>query len=56
MIVSLERYNQAFSSGKGIFSAYQKWRERYPEGGGFTDQELDDMRSREIYPDNQSVW
>lgn len=56
VIVSLERYNQAFGSGRGVFSAYTKWRERHPEGGGFTDQELDDMRSREPYPENDSVW
>ena len=43
-------------SEKGIFSAYLKWRERHPEGGGFTEQELEAMRSREPYPENESAW
>lgn len=56
VIVSLERYNRAFGSGKGVFSAFLKWRERYPEGSGFTDQELEAMRSRDTFPENKQAW
>lgn len=41
---------------KGIFSAYLKWRERHPEASGFTDQELEAMRSREPYPEHENAW
>ena len=41
---------------KGVFSAYLKWRERHPEGSGFTYQELEAMRSREPYSENENAW
>lgn len=56
VIVPIERYNQAFDSGKGVFSAYLKWKKQYPECTGFTDQELGNMRSREAFPEKKSVW
>ena len=56
VIVSLERYNHAFSAGKGIFSAYQRWRDLHPEGAGFTDEEIDNMRDREPHKPSAFSW
>ncbi len=43
VIVSLEKYNTIFKSEKGIFSAYLRWRQCYPEATGFTDNEIKQM-------------
>ena len=56
VIVSLERYNQAFGSGKGIFNAYLRWRDLYPNAPGFTDEEINSMRSREPHKSSDFTW
>ena len=56
VIISLERYNHAFSSGAGIFSALQQWRTMYPEADGFTDSELENMHNREPHISSESCW
>ena len=56
VIVSLERYNHAFSSKKGIYNAIQRWRSIYLDANGFSEQELEDMRSKEPHQLNTSCW
>ena len=56
VIVSLERYSRAFSSGKGVFSAYQRWRTLHPEGSGFTDEEVNNMRDRKPHKPSAFSW
>ena len=56
VIVSLERYNRAFSSGKGIFNAYLHWRNLHPDAGGFSDKELENMRDREPHKSSGFSW
>lgn len=56
VIVSLKRYSRAFSSGKGIFNAYQRWRALHPEASGFTDEEVENMRDREPHESSAFSW
>lgn len=58
VIVSLERYNHAFSTGRGIYHASQLWRKQYPDNSGFSDIELQDIheRTREPHIEKPSVW
>ncbi|VAX09436.1 hypothetical protein MNBD_GAMMA26-133 [hydrothermal vent metagenome] len=56
VIVSLKRYNSAFSSGKGIFNTYLRWRDLHPEAGGFSAKELEEMRIREPYQSSNASW
>ena len=56
VIVSQERYSSAFSSEKGIFSAYQRWRSIHPEASGFTDEEIKKMRDREPHKASKFSW
>jgi len=56
VIVSLERYNQAFSLDKGIFNAYLRWRNLHPNANGFTDKEIDNMRCREPHEESSFSW
>jgi prevent-host-death family protein len=44
VLVSLDKYNQALVSGKGIFNSYLTWRKKHPNATGFTDIELKAMR------------
>ena len=56
VMVSLERYSRAFSSGKGIFNAYQRWRTLHPEASGFTNEEVENMRDRELHKPSTFNW
>jgi prevent-host-death family protein len=56
VIVSLERYNQAFGFGKGIFNAYLHWRTLHPDADGFTAKEIDNMRCREPHEVSGFSW
>ncbi len=56
VMVSLERYNQVMRSGKGVFNAWRRWRELYPDTVGFTDEELDGMRDRAPHDVSQDPW
>ncbi len=55
VIVSLARYQQAFSSGKGIFNAVQRWRQQFPDADGFSDEELEQLRDKAAHADS-AVW
>jgi len=55
VIVSLARYQQAFSSGRGIFNAAQRWRQQFPDADGFSDEELKQLRDKESHADIP-VW
>jgi prevent-host-death family protein len=55
VIVSLARYQQAFSSGKGIFNAVQRWRHQFPDADGFSDEELEQLRDKTAHT-NSVVW
>lgn len=39
VLISLERYQQAFPKSQGIFTTWQHWRTQYPTEDGFTDAE-----------------
>ena len=56
VIVSLERYNLAFGSSKGIFNAYLRWRILHPNASGFTDEEVKNMRNREPHESPNFTW
>jgi len=58
VMVSLERYQQAFAAGKGIFSSGQRWRAQYPDAEGFTDRDEEQLRARTRKPFSKkdSVW
>lgn len=56
VIISLERYKSAFSSEKGIYNAFQRWREIYPDANGFTNEELENMHPREQHKIKTSYW
>ena len=56
VLVSLERYESAFSSGKGIFNAYLRWRNIHADADGFTDKELDSMRDRTSHSASKFNW
>jgi len=56
VIVSIDRYSRAFSSGKGIFNAYLNWRTLHPEARGFTDEEVDNMRDKEPHQPSDFSW
>ncbi len=56
VMVSLERYGSSFSSGKGIFNAYQLWRTLHPEASGFTNEEVENMRDRELHKPSTFNW
>jgi len=55
VMVSLSRYQHAFSSGKGVFSAIQRWRQQFSEVEGFTDEELDQLRDKAPHT-SINVW
>ncbi len=46
VIVSLERYQRAFGSNKGAFSAYLRWRDKHPQAEGFSDEEENALYQR----------
>lgn len=58
VLVSLERYQQAFAERKGVFHAWQRWRKLHPETKGFSDAEQAKMyeRTREPYADKTNSW
>ena len=56
VIVSIDRYSRAFSSGRGIFNAYLRWRTLHPEASGFTDDEVAKMRNREPHKPSGFNW
>lgn len=65
VIVSLPRYQQAFVSGKGIFTAIQRYRQQLPDAEGFTDKELKQLRDKSShtcregygsYTKDRDVW
>ncbi len=56
VIISLERYNRALGSKKGIFSSYLNWRKQYPDAEGFSDKELDDMRNKAPHESVNFDW
>ncbi len=56
VIISLERYSRAFSSGHGIFNAIQRWRTLHPGAEGFTEKEVEAMRDNEPHESSDSCW
>ena len=56
VIVSMDRYNRAFGSGKGIFNAYQHWRTLHPKARGFSDEEIENMHDRSPHKASTSCW
>jgi len=58
VLISLERYQQVFPSRKGIASAWQRWREKYPDIQGFSDEEQNAMSARRRKPKEKrpSAW
>jgi prevent-host-death family protein len=58
VMISLTKYQHAFTGGATIVSAFRRWREQYPDAQGFTDTEQEQMhqRTREPYPETTSVW
>ena len=56
VIVSLEKYNVIFKAEKGIFNAYLRWRQLYPEATGFTDNEIKSMRTQEPHEPANFSW
>lgn len=56
VMVSLERYNRAFSSGSGIFNSYLRWRELHPDATGFTDQEQENLRDPQPHEPSTFSW
>lgn len=58
VMVSLERYNHAFSTGRGIYNTSLRWRERHPDNTGFSAEELQQIyeHTREPHVEKPSVW
>lgn len=56
VMVSLNRYQQAFGEKKGIYQAIMRWREENPDCTGFTDEELQAMRNDESHESRPSAW
>ena len=56
VIISLERYSLAFSSGKGIYNAYLRWQTLHPHASGFTDEEVENMRGKEPHKPSGFCW
>lgn len=56
VIVSMERYKQAFSSEKGIFNSYLHWRELHPKAKGLTDRELKNLRDKKPHEPTNFSW
>ena len=56
VIISLEKYNRALASGKGIFNSYLTWRKQHPDAEGFTDEELEAMRDRAPHDADGFRW
>ena len=56
VIVSLDRYQQAFGNSKGIHHTMMRWRKAHPATEGFTDTELQAMHSKEAHEARPSVW
>jgi prevent-host-death family protein len=58
VMVSLERYTQAFTAGKGIFSSGLRWRDKHPGAEGFSDEDIKQMHrnTRQPFPESDSVW
>ncbi len=57
VMVSLERYNRAFGRENVVFGAYQRWRLKYPDAAGFTNEEQDALyqRTRAVH-ESRSSW
>lgn len=53
VLISEARYQQMFSTGKGIFQAMMQWREKYG-GVGLADDEADSWRDRS--PAREFSW
>lgn len=56
VMVSLDRYQQAFGEKKGIYHAIMRWREENPDCTGFADEEIKAMRSDEPHESRPSAW
>lgn len=58
VMVSLERYTQAFTAGKGIFSSGLRWRDKHPRAEGFSDEDAKQLyqRTRKPFPESGSAW
>ncbi len=53
VLISEERYQQLFNTGKGVFQAILQWREQYG-GIDLTDEEVDSWRDRS--PAREFSW
>lgn len=53
VLISEERYQQLFSTGKSVFQAILQWREQYG-GIDLSDEEVDSWRDRT--PAREFVW
>ena len=57
VMVSLERYQSAFGANKGIFNTYLRWRAKYPDASGLTEEEQDSLYQRTRGArEPRSVW
>jgi len=56
VIVSLERYQHALQSGKGIFNSYLNWRNKHPDVDGFSHSELKSMRDKAPHESPNFSW
>ena len=56
VMVSLDRYKQAFGGKKGIAQTISRWRKANPDIDGFTDTELQTMRDKEQHETRPSIW
>lgn len=53
VLISAERYQQLFNTGKGVFHAIMQWREKYG-GVDLADEEVDSWRDRS--PAREFSW
>jgi len=56
VMVSLERYNRALGSGKGIYNSFLSWRKKHPDADGFSNEEIKAMRDKEPYDTAHFNW
>lgn len=58
VLISLERYQQAFPTQNGISSAWRRWRSKYAQAEGFNerDEEAIYQHSRAVQDERPSVW
>lgn len=58
VMISLEKYQCAFTGGTNLASTFVRWRAQYPDVQGFTDAEQKQMhqRTREPCPEAASIW